>query len=286
MIVGFDGSDHSRMALEWAAREGEKRRAAVHVITAFATPPVMSYYGISSGVYSPGKYDEVAEQYHRQAVEAVAKTIAEHPAVGIDVEVVDANPSNAILNEAKADDLIVVGSSGAGRVTSLMLGSVVADLMHLSPCPVVVTPATLQTGMRRIAVAVDGSPHSVRALEWAAREAELWSCDLVVAHVWEYPYRLTDEGGGRRHDATEVDAGIVLDGAVEEARDLTTFPIERRLLEGGTVQRLLDLGAQSDLIVLGSRGRGGFRSMLLGSVSMSVAGHAHCPVVVIPARAD
>ena len=71
---------------------------------------------------------------------------------------------------------------------------------------------------------------------------------------------------------------------METARELTPLPIERRLLEGGTTEQLLDLSAEADMIVLGSRGRGGFKSMVLGSVTMAVAAHAYCPVVVVPNR--
>ena len=201
LIVGFDGSDHSRVALDWAAREAERRDAAVRVVTAYAAPPVMSYYGIHGGVYSPEQYGEAAEQYRRQAVEAVAKVVAEHPTVGIDIEVVDAFPADPLLHGATIDDLIVVGSSGSGSVKSFILGSVVASVLHSSPCPVVVTPASLRLHIGKIAVGIDGSAASDRALRWAATEAELWSSDLVVVHAWEYPYRLADDSVKPRSEA-------------------------------------------------------------------------------------
>ena len=284
VIVGFDGSEHSRTALDWAAREAELRGASVHVITAVPVQPITSYHGIADGLLTPEQYDNVAEKYRRQAVDAVAKTIADHPMVGIDIDVVDEVPATIIVNEATADDLVVLGSSGAGAVKSFLLGSVVASVLRDCPCPVVVIPEQLRPSTGRIAVAVDGSPASDRALRWAAHEAELRSADLVVAHAWHYPYRVTDGGVGRRDDAAQVDAAIVLDRSIERARALTTAPIERRLVEGNTVQCLLDLCNDSDWIVVGSRGRGGFKSMVLGSVTQAVAKHATVPVVVVAAR--
>ncbi len=283
MIVGFDGSMHSRCALDWAGREAELRGGSVHVITAFAVQPVTSYHGIADGLLTPEQYDDVVEKYRRQAVDAVAKVVADHPTVGVDIDVVDEVPATAIVHAATVDDLVVLGSSGAGAMKSFLLGSVVADVMREAPCPVVITPERLRPWVGRIVVGVDGSPASDRALRWAANEAELLSADLLIAHAWQYPYGLTDGSVGRRHDVTQVDAGIVLDRAVELARTLTTVPIEGRLVEGSTVQGLLDLCTDSDWIVVGSRGRGGFTSMVLGSVTQALAKHATTPVVVIPA---
>jgi nucleotide-binding universal stress UspA family protein len=275
VIVGFDGSSDSRTALQWAVQEAQLLDRPVRVITACEFDRL---------AYPPDARSAVSDQRRRQAADAVARATAARRAVGVDIQIVDGTPAKALLDAAHAADLIVVGSSGAGRSSRFLLGSTVAEVLHRSPCPVAVTPPTLGRAFDRIAVGVDGSPTSDLALTAAIAEAELRKSTVTIAHVWEYPYGLTAEGVGRRSDATEVDAGIVLDRAVETARDLTALPLVRCLVEGRTVERLLELGAESDLLVLGSRGRGSLASMVLGSVTLATSARAACPVLVVPNR--
>ena len=117
-------------------------------------------------------------------------------------------------------------------------------------------------------------------MRWAGAEAEIRRAELDVLHGWEYPYLFTAEGVAPGTGLAAVDAAIVADRAVETARELVTGAVSSQLVEGGAVQALLDAGETADLIVVGSRGRGGFRTMLLGSVAHRVAGHAACPIVV------
>ena len=135
--------------------------------------------------------------------------------------------------------------------------------------------------MGYVAVGVDGSPASLKAMRWAADEADTRHAELVVVHAWDYPYRMTAEGVAPGADLARVDAAILTDRAVEEARDMMAGSVSARLVEGSAVQALLDAGETADLLVVGSRGRGGFRTMVLGSVAHVVAGHSPCPVVVV-----
>ena len=204
-----------------------------------------------------------------------------HPRVGFDFHVVNEHAVNALVREAESADLLVVGSNGAGAVRSFLLGSVTSAVLHESPCPVVVVPGELHEVTGRIVVGVDGSKPSDVALEWAIDEADRHGADLVVLHAWEYPYRMTNEGFAPGPDLAQVDAAIVVDAAVEHARERMTGGVHRRLVEGGATQSLLAAAEAAAMLVVGSRGRGGFRSMLLGSVAHAVSAHAHCPVVVV-----
>lgn len=118
-------------------------------------------------------------------------------------------------------------------------------------------------------------------MRWAADEADTRQANLVVVHAWDYPYRMTTEGLAPGSDLARVDAAIVADRAVEEAREMMAGPVTSRLVEASAVQALLDAAETADLLVVGSRGRGGFRTMVLGSVAHVVAGHSPCPVVVV-----
>jgi nucleotide-binding universal stress UspA family protein len=137
---------------------------------------------------------------------------------------------------------------------------------------------------KRIVVGVDGSPSSVHALEWAINQAELTGDVIDAVHAWHFP---NDYGMpvADLPDAAALGAEI-LDKAIAEARNAAPGPVEIRphVVEGNPAQALLDLAKGADLLVVGSRGHGGFTGALLGSVSQHVVHHAPGPVVVIRGR--
>lgn len=136
-------------------------------------------------------------------------------------------------------------------------------------------------------VGIDGSPFSDDALEWAYAQARTTGAELVVVHCWEYPYLgvIDFVGMDERIRATTHDAAQTLvDTTVARLRDghpdddVTVTPLLR---EGSPAFELLDAAKDADLVVVGSRGRGGLRTLLLGSVSHVVVTHAEIPVVVV-----
>ena len=137
----------------------------------------------------------------------------------------------------------------------------------------------------RIVVGVDGSPDAKKALRWAADQAELTGAELDVVTAWERP-------SGHRHDAEYTEAelpNLVAKGQSEVIRDVLgdqpECRITTRVSEDMAVSLLLAASADADLLVLGSRGRGGAVGML-GSVSHQCVQRAQCPVVVIPHSAE
>lgn len=139
----------------------------------------------------------------------------------------------------------------------------------------------------RIVVGVDGSAGSRAAVAYALAEARRRG-DAVVEAVMAYPL-LTSFPGieyGVVPVPPETVAASSRQALAAALRDLPTdVPVQQRVEEGSPAHVLIEASHDADLVVLGSRGRGGFRSLLLGSTSHQVASHAHCPVVVIPAHA-
>ena len=143
--------------------------------------------------------------------------------------------------------------------------------------------------MPGIIVGIDGSAHSRQALEWAVNEASVRHVPLTVLTVnqavagyWtsSVAYRRGLQRTKQAREAAQVEADTVLK-QVGKASWLP--PVMVRAVTGLPVEELLDEAADADMIVLGSHGTGGFKRLLMGSVSSQVARHAHCPVVVIPA---
>jgi nucleotide-binding universal stress UspA family protein len=131
-------------------------------------------------------------------------------------------------------------------------------------------------------VGTDGSASAHAAVLWAVDEADRRDAELVIVHAWEYPYS-TELGSPEAFDMTRVDAALLLEDAVATARDRGRGTVSGRLVNGAPAKAILDEAAGADLVVVGSRGRGGFRSLLFGSVAHRVAEHAPCPVVIVRA---
>ena len=141
--------------------------------------------------------------------------------------------------------------------------------------------------MGTIVVGVDGSPESQAALEWALGEAKLRGAAVKVVHAWVMPIAFA--GGAppfvlpEAHEAFDSEGEKILDDALAAAGGGVGegVAVERSVVEGPAAQCLLRAAADADLLVLGSRGRGGFAGLLLGSIGQQCAHHARCPVVIV-----
>lgn len=138
-------------------------------------------------------------------------------------------------------------------------------------------------GMGTIVVGVDGSEASRDALRWAHEEARLRGASLRLVHVWVYPYLGPRTGVHEPRELMEGDAAALLADELQRFRAEVPdgVAVEPRLLEGSPPDGLVAESRDAELVVVGTRGRGGFSTLLLGSVSSAVAHHAHCPVVLV-----
>ena len=145
-------------------------------------------------------------------------------------------------------------------------------------------------GNGRVVVGVDGSEHARRALRWAVDEARLRNWAVVAVHAYTVPpYLLAAEPvplGVVPPDPAllqqvETSAEKLLAEEIEQV-DTKDLDIEGRVVAGPPADALLTAAREGDLLVAGSRGHGGFKGLLLGSVSQQLANHAPCPVVIVP----
>ncbi|NYH81149.1 nucleotide-binding universal stress UspA family protein [Actinopolyspora biskrensis] len=140
----------------------------------------------------------------------------------------------------------------------------------------------------KIVVGVDGSASSLAALDWALGQAELTGSTVEAVTAWEYPAFYSWEGGAISPREFESAASVTVEDAVDKAVDRRSFPprVRTKVCQGDSAQVLLDIAAATDLLVVGSRGHGGFVGALLGSVSHRCTQHARCPVVVVHAQGE
>lgn len=278
--VGYDGSPESLRALMWAAAEADLTGADLDVVSVYTIPVALSPWMV------PIAYDDAATR--AAVVDALSAAVAQarelHPDARFTERIEVGSPSLLLADVARRSSLLVVGSRGAGAAESWLLGSVAHAVARTSHCPVVIVPRSEPApATNTVLVGVDGSAAAEAALLWAVDEADRRDAELLVVHAWEYPYG-SELASATVLDLTRVDAALVLDAAVERCRERGRGPVRGELVEGQPAQAIVDRAGRADLVVVGSRGRGGFRSLLFGSVAHRVAEHSPCPVVVVRPR--
>ena len=282
IVVGLDGSDESRSALRWAVAEAAIWDAELDVVHAWDLPFVIVPPPINL------TYPADIEALERSAgalldaeVEAVRVHTGPSPRQ-VEKIIVRDTATRALLETAKGADLLVVGSRGHGGFTGLLLGSVSNQCVHHAPCPVTVVRETVDSSTHtRIVVGVDGSACGHEALTWAIAEAAARQQPLVALAAWSW----LDQPGKFDPDYGEKDVKAMAEAAVAralgEVRGGSDLDIEIRPVNDLPARALIEASSEASLLVVGSRGLGGFKGLLLGSVSNNTVHHAHCPVVVV-----
>jgi len=285
IVVGVDGSEGGAAALGWAVREADLHDR--HVTAVLAWDWLAQHHNLVGGRFDLG-YGEP------EAVAALTGYVEQAVGPGRtgDVEQIAVlDSATRALVDASADaSLLVLGARGHGGFHDLLLGSVAQQCLHHATCPVAIVrgDGNPPPGVHceRIVIGIDGSAAALRALAWAADEARARKASLEVVHGWELPYL-----GGFPDPAMFADPAVfedaarrTLDAAVDAVDTVgLAHPVEHILTAGGAAAAVLAAAKGADLLVVGSRGHGGFTRLLLGSVSQHVAHHASCPVVVVPA---
>jgi nucleotide-binding universal stress UspA family protein len=207
---------------------------------------------------------------------------------GVEIErsVVRGDAAGVLVDRSAGSDLLVVGSRGRGALAGAFLGSVSRACLHHAPGPVAVVHVAHHGERSRIVVGVDGSTGATAALEWAIAEARLRRTTVHAVSAYHEPWSLS--GGAvtspgaliELREGLAANAGQILEEARRSAPDDVPVSVEAAYSPAG--QALVAAAADADLLVVGSRGRGGFKSLVLGSVSEYCAAHVGGTVVVVP----
>ncbi len=291
IVVGVDGSANSAAALRWAVGEADVRRHRVVALFAWGyIPPGHAGDGRTFDAEYTAANAEAA------LAAAVEQVLGAEAAGGVERRVPCEPPPKALL--ATGADLLVIGARGVGGFHGLMLGSVSEACLHHASVPLAIVRAVAAEGAvrgeervpgpaggGRIVVGVDGSESARRALRWALDEGRRRAARVDVVHAWQPPHVVPSPFAGVPLDVDVIEkhARTTLDRAVDaEDTRCQPAPVERILVRGGAARAVLDTATGADLVVLGTRGLGGFRGLVLGSVTHHVAHHVPCPLVVIP----
>jgi nucleotide-binding universal stress UspA family protein len=275
VIVGYNDKKHSRRALLWAAGEAARRAAPLLVVHAANYPGMALSPGPGPLDHEPGALDADQEL----TVRGVAEALEAFPDLRVAGATEVASPADALTEVSRAAALVVVGTRGYGRVVSTLLGSVAFAVAARARCPVIVVtgePADRPVGSEhRVVVGTDGSGPASAAVRFAADRAAATSAALqIVICAEEGPDADAQAAHALAESIARTEAARLRAGRPQLAMSIR--------VENGPADRVLvDASADAGLVVVGTRGRGAFSGMLLGSVSQSVISGALCPVAVI-----
>ena len=279
IVVGLDTSPEAADALEWARMVAGPDDSIV-ALRAWKVPPLVTSIVPTAADKAAFETLVANELAHALAELGDDRVVPMHP---------PGHAGKAIVEAAADADLVVVGHRGDSNVA--MLGSTANYLLHHAPCPVaVVRGAHRPFATRRVVVGVDVPPsdecasddESVRALQWAYRIPDVEQ--ITVLHGWFLPPLevTTYESWAKEAEVVDAVVRVELDRTIEAAgAPPDGASVRSEVVRSAAASALIDASADADLVVVGSRGRGGFAGLLLGSTSATVAAHSHAPVVVV-----
>ncbi|WP_406054199.1 universal stress protein [Kribbella sp. NBC_00889] len=283
IVVGYDGSPGSQSALRWAVGEAVRELAPLRILEAFE---LIVTVRPTPGHVVPLDALRTARQ---KGLDAVAETVRlQHPALQVATSLVGGAAVPALLEEAGHARLVVLGSRGLGGWSGILVGSVAVQVTTHAPCPVIVIPHDLRPHAHEgstVAVGVDGSKASAKAIDFAFDQAEALHARVVALHAWTSPFLTYSDGASMlQFDEDKIQEEgrlLVAESVAGAAADHPDVQWTTELVSGSAAQALVRRANSADLIVVGSRGRGGFTGLLLGSVGQSVLHHAQSPVAIV-----
>ena len=271
ILIGYDGSPGSEQALLWAAREARWRGSVLTVCQACAP-------GQAGAAPGDGRASGQMPAAGDQNLATALRIAQELMGPGQARPLLAAGPAARVLCEHSADaDMVVVGARGRGGLPGMLLGSVGQQVCAHARGRVVVVrghwhPAA-EYAPGPVVVGADGSAGSRAAIAFAAEEAMFREVPLLaVCALADSPGSLG--GASRIQEAFDQDIAL-------QEKEYPELTILRQVCFGQPRAALLDASSAAQLMVVGSRGRGGLKGMLLGSVSQAMLHHARCPVGVV-----
>jgi nucleotide-binding universal stress UspA family protein len=289
VLVAVDGSDCSQVAVDLVAAMAWPDDSVVRLVAVLVPAPELSIMapGVAmSPINLEGRlFDDLKASLASAGERMPSGLVVEH-------EVVRGRAADGVIDVAERfePDVIVVGSRGHGTIATMLLGSVSAELVDRAPCPVIVAR---RPQIRRVLLAHDGSPASLRGLELAANSPVLGSATFTTISVAQPPvllrssiapgiYRQVLDNFTEALEALETEHGRLAAAAAER---LSGAGLESSAMQrtGDPATEILEAARtdDSDLIIVGSRGHTGVTRLILGSVARNVLLHADASVLVV-----
>lgn len=299
ILLATDGSEEAARAARLAATLSGKLASELHVV--YVVPLLQPYAFPEAAMVDPDLREKIQEQAAADAEQKLQEEVEKIRALG-DVAGAHAKagrPDAEIVRVAEeiGAGLVVVGSRGLGPIRRAVIGSVSGSVVHHAHGPVLVVREDGRgEALGPIVLAVDGSEESKLAAQAAAEISAATGSPVHLIHVMPTESRLY----GQHAYSRDVKRRLMEEARTEGRKFLEDRAGKVRAAGGETAQTYLGVGRPDEeivelaeeigagMVVIGSRGLGGIRRALLGSVSDSVMRHAHCPVMIVrkPDRAE
>jgi nucleotide-binding universal stress UspA family protein len=296
LLVGYDGSPDARHAARWALDEAAGTDGSVQFVYVYEWPTWAPAASLVPGtsVWPDGTTER---RIHRMLAEVKESAANSHPEVPVSSSLTYGAAAPSLCQRSRDAALVVLGSHGHTEWADLLLGSVSLNVSTHAHCPVVVVrqpPVTdgpeavggksTEPSGARIVAGLDSSACAERALGFAFEQAATRAAPLRVIRAWTPPL---SRWGGPEVDIEGVRADEL--SAVEEMlagwrSKFPTVQVSADVAIGHPGHALVLASQSAQLVVVGSRGRGGFRGLLLGSVSQQLLHHGRCSVAVVRER--
>ena len=282
IVVGVDESPAAKVAVQWAAREAELRKIPLTLVHA-ASPEVATW----PDVRLPAGLARWHQDHGRRLVDDALKVVEEATQHGgpaeVHTEILSSAAVPTLVDLSKDAEMVVTGCRGSGRWPGRLMGSVSSGLLRYAHCPVAIIhdedPLMPHPSKAPVLVGIDGSSASELATAIAFDEASRRDAGLIAVHAWSDVD--VSEWPGIDWPATQSMAEEVLAerlaGWQEQYPDVQ---VSRTVVRDEPARQLVQRSEDAQLVIVGSRGRGGFAGMLVGSVGETVAQMTRMPVIV------
>jgi nucleotide-binding universal stress UspA family protein len=277
VVVGVDGSEPSRAAVRWAAREAARRGVDLVVMHVFD--------------WRRAGYAEAAREMGQGIVAgATAEARSAAPGVRVSSDLTTGHAAQKLMDRSTGDTLIAVGQRGRGGFASLLLGSVSHQVATHAVGPIVVVRGRARVASGAVVVGIDGSAASAQTLGRAFDEAAGRGATLMVVHACPRTTPPWRSDPPPNLDEDVVDRGVAQQILADEiAPWREKFPdvvVDSAVVDGHPVEVLTGQSRSAQLVVVGARGHAGFADLRLGAVSTQVLHHADCPVLIVRAPVE
>ncbi|WP_115787174.1 universal stress protein [Arthrobacter silvisoli] len=280
IIVGVNDTDASQAALAWAMHRAAALKLPVVLVHAIDYPPSYENYASMETVRKYGT--ELLEKAKARAVEA-------EPSVDLATKLVSGSAGYSLRKQSRNASMVVIGSGESwfgGAVTDRALQ--IAAVAH---CPVAVIGTNAGDGGRQgVLVGADGSEEATQAVAFAAAEADREGQELTILHAFGSPRFKVPKGmpGSDLAELAAEEERVILSetaaGLAENYPDLTVRQV--LVVDTAPAKALVEAAGNAGLLVLGSRGRGAFKRLLMGSTAHAVLSQLPCPTIITRIRPD
>lgn len=291
VVVGTDGSERADRAIEWAAKRAADRNLILLILLVFPEFPIPRRTSAAAHIAEGEKYlEHVRQRADQDLSEAVAKVKEHHPEITVESGVAIGNAAEILSKASKDADMVVVGARGQSAPLGVKLLGGVSDAVtaHAHGSVAVIPEESEEHLNGPVVVGVDASKEAHIAVERAFECANVRGVPLIALTAWDYgPYDAYNAEIWKFSikEMTEELVEEVEEIIAEQRLKYPDVQVQIKAVRGLASTELVEASKEAGVVLVGSRGRGGFAGLLLGSTSRHVLREAHCPVIVVRGRA-